>query len=60
MRAFGKNDNQVAFWVPRAGCLETVRVYQPAAPPVLYNKQELSGDPHLPGFRVPVAALFGR
>jgi Uma2 family endonuclease len=40
---------------------ETVTVYQPATPPVLYNnQQDLSGDPHLPGFRVPVAALFGR
>jgi len=37
----------------------TVRVYRPNAEPELFNvKQELSGEPILPGFRVPVARLF--
>jgi Uma2 family endonuclease len=38
---------------------QTVRVYRPDARPVLFNAdQELSGEPHLPGFRVPVVRLF--
>jgi Uma2 family endonuclease len=38
----------------------TVRVYGPDAGPQLFNEfQELTGDPHLPGFRAPVARLFG-
>lgn len=37
----------------------TVQVYRPDAKPVLFNDdQELTGDPHLPGFRVLVARLF--
>jgi|SRR5262245_30078182 len=37
----------------------TVRVYRPDARPQLFNEdQELSGEPHLPDFRVPVARLF--
>lgn len=37
----------------------TVTVYRPDAEPELFNvRQELSGEPHLPGFRVPVARLF--
>lgn len=37
----------------------TVMVYQPDAEPVLFNvQQELTGEPHLPGFRVPVRRLF--
>lgn len=37
----------------------TVRVYRPDAAPELFNaRHELSGDPELPGFRVPVARLF--
>ena len=37
----------------------TVQVFRPNAEPELFNsRQELSGDPHLPGFRVPVARLF--
>ena len=40
--------------------LRTVLVYRPDAKPTLFNDgQELSGEPHLPGFRVPVARLFG-
>ena len=38
---------------------ETVTVYRPGAPPVLFNNtQQLSGDPVLPGFSVAVSALF--
>lgn len=38
----------------------TVTVYRPDAEPVLFNsEQEIEGSPHLPGFRAPVAALFG-
>ena len=37
----------------------TVQVYGPDAKPVLFNDgHELSGEPHLPGFRVSVADLF--
>ncbi len=38
----------------------TVTVFRPDAPPALFNdQQELDGGPHLPGFRVEVAKLFG-
>jgi hypothetical protein len=38
----------------------TVTLHQPNMPPLLFNeKQELTGDPHLLGFRAPVARLFG-
>jgi Uma2 family endonuclease len=38
---------------------ETVTVYRPGSPPVLFNTtQELSGEPVLPGFAVAVSALF--
>ena len=41
--------------------LHTVAVYRPDAEPQMFSaSQELSGEPHLPGFRVPVAALFAR
>ena len=37
----------------------TVTIYRPGEEPQLVNaSQELSGDPHLPGFRVAVADLF--
>jgi Uma2 family endonuclease len=37
----------------------TVLIYRPGAEPELVNaRQDLSGEPHLPGFRVPVAQLF--
>jgi Uma2 family endonuclease len=37
----------------------TVLIYRPWAEPELVNiRQELSGEPHLPGFRVPVAEIF--
>jgi Uma2 family endonuclease len=39
----------------------TVLVYRPGGEPELFNvQQELSGEPHLPGFRVPVAQVFAR
>jgi Uma2 family endonuclease len=38
---------------------QTVTVYRPGAAPELFNiRQEVSAEPHLPGFRVPVAELF--
>lgn len=38
---------------------ETVTVYRPDAEPVSFNKQQdLTADPHLPGFRVRVGELF--
>jgi Uma2 family endonuclease len=37
----------------------TVRVYRPGGEPELFNaRQQLTGEPHLPGFNVPVARLF--
>ncbi len=37
----------------------TVQVIRPGAGPEMVNeRQELSGEPHLPGFRVPVGQLF--
>ncbi len=37
----------------------TVLIYRPGEEPELVNmRQELTGEPHLPGFRVPVAELF--
>lgn len=39
----------------------TVRVYRPGAEMESFNvTHELSGEPHLPGFRVRVAAIFSR
>jgi Uma2 family endonuclease len=38
---------------------QTVQVFRPNEEPQMVNiRQELSGEPHLPGFRVPVAQLF--
>ncbi len=40
---------------------ETVTVYRPAVAPEMFNvHQEICADPHLPGFRVPVAKIFRR
>ncbi len=37
----------------------TVTVYQPDSVPKLYTiRDELSAEPHLPGFRIPVARFF--
>jgi Uma2 family endonuclease len=39
----------------------TVEVHRPDGEPELFNvNQELAAEPHLPGFRVPVARMFGR
>lgn len=39
----------------------TVTAYRADAEPELFNaSQDLTGEPHLPGFRVPVAAIFAR
>jgi Uma2 family endonuclease len=39
--------------------LRTVTVHRPGARPQLFNEdQELTAEPHLPGFRVPVKRLF--
>jgi Uma2 family endonuclease len=39
----------------------TITVYRPGEGPVMFNdRQELDGDPYLPGFRVPVIKLFKR
>jgi len=38
---------------------QTVRVHRPGEQPILFNvQQEMAGDPHLPGFRTSVAAVF--
>ena len=38
----------------------TVTVYRPGAAPVMFSGyQELTAEPHLPGFRVPVDRLWG-
>lgn len=40
---------------------ETVTVYRPDGHPALVaGDQEISGEPHLPGFRVPVSKFFSR
>ena len=37
----------------------SVRMHRPGAPPELFDElQELSGESHLPGLRVPVAGIF--
>jgi len=37
----------------------TVQVYRPGCEPEMFNsRQELTGEPHLPGFRIEVAGLF--
>jgi Uma2 family endonuclease len=39
----------------------TVEVHRPDGEPELFNvRQELSADPHLPGFQVAVARIFGQ
>ena len=38
---------------------KTVMVYRPDAPPQSFNAtEEITAEPHLPGFRAPVASLF--
>ena len=39
----------------------TITVYRPGEGPVMFNdRQEIDGDPYLPGFRAPVIKLFKR
>ncbi|MEO6808671.1 MAG: Uma2 family endonuclease [Isosphaeraceae bacterium] len=39
---------------------QTVQIHRPGQEPETFNVlQELSGEPYLPGFRVPVARIFG-
>jgi Uma2 family endonuclease len=38
---------------------QTIRAYEPGKPPVMFSgKQEVTAEPHLPGFAVQVSALF--
>jgi Uma2 family endonuclease len=58
-----KVDEYLAAGVPLIWVVDphfrTVRVHRPGAEPEMFNAtQELSGEPHLPGFRTPVARLF--
>lgn len=58
-----KIDEYLAVGVPLVWIVNlkrrTVTVYRPDAKPQLFNDtQELSGDPHLLGLRVPVAMIF--
>lgn len=58
-----KIDIYLSVGVPVAWIIDprrrTVTVHAPGAGPELFNvRQELGGNPHLPGFRVPVARLF--
>jgi Uma2 family endonuclease len=58
-----KIDDYLAAGVPLVWVIDphhrTVEIYRPGAEPEMVNvRQELSGEPHLPGFRVPVAQLF--
>jgi Uma2 family endonuclease len=47
-------------WMIDPQC-HTVAVHRPGAEPEMFNvTQQLSGEPHLPGFVVPVAKIFGR
>jgi Uma2 family endonuclease len=40
--------------------LRTITVYRPGAAPVLFSgTQEVTAEPHLPGFRIPVDRLLG-
>jgi Uma2 family endonuclease len=60
-----KVDEYLAAGVPLVWVVDphfrTVRVYRSGAEPELFNvTQELTGDPHLPGFRTRVAQFFPR
>jgi Uma2 family endonuclease len=40
---------------------QTIKVFRPNSEPELFNmNQEISGEPHMPGFTVKVAKVFGR
>jgi Uma2 family endonuclease len=58
-----KIDDYLAVGVPLVWVIDphhrTVEIFRPGTEPELVNAlQELSGEPHLPGFRVAVAQLF--
>jgi Uma2 family endonuclease len=58
-----KIDEYLAVGVPLVWIIDprrrTVTIHRPGQEPEFVNvRQELSGEPHLPGFRVPVAELF--
>jgi Uma2 family endonuclease len=58
-----KIDGYLAAGVPLVWVIDarhrTVEIFRPGEGPALVNdRQELAGDPHLPGFRVAVAKLF--
>lgn len=58
-----KIDGYLAAGVPLVWIIDprrrTVMIYRPDQEPELVNvRQDLSGEPHLPGFRVAVAELF--
>lgn len=60
-----KVDEYLAVGVPLIWLVDpyrrTVQVLRPGTEPESFNvNQELSGEPHLPGFRVAVARLFAR
>jgi Uma2 family endonuclease len=47
-------------WVVDPG-MRTVTIYRPDAPPQLHNESnEITADPYLPGFGVPVRDIFAR
>jgi Uma2 family endonuclease len=58
-----KIDDYLAAGVPLVWIIDphdrTVEIFRPGEEPALVNiRQELSGEPHLPGFRVAVAQFF--
>ena len=58
-----KTDASLAAGVPLVWLLDlhdkSVTAYSPGAEPIFFNRlMEITGEPHLPGFRVPVANLF--
>jgi len=58
-----KTDAYLAAGVPLVWLLDlhdkSVTVYSPGSEPIFFNRlMEISGEPHLPGFRVPVSNLF--
>jgi Uma2 family endonuclease len=60
-----KLDEYIAAGVPLVWVVNvhfrTVTVHRPGAPPEMFNDtQQLSAEPHLPGFVVPVAKIFAR
>jgi Uma2 family endonuclease len=46
-------------WVWVLGpAFETITAHRPDGPPVMLSDQELTAEPHLPGFKCKVAELF--